>query len=82
MTNTRGVRGKDKSLISELTRKKASTLVKNKVIRDGMLPKVNSCLEALKAGVAKTHIIDGTIKHSLLLEIFTEQGVGTQIVEK
>jgi acetylglutamate kinase len=82
MTNTQGVRGKDNSLLTELTRKKVATLVKNKVIRDGMLPKVNSCLEALKAGVAKTHIIDGTIKHSLILEIFTEQGIGTQIIEK
>jgi acetylglutamate kinase len=82
MTNTQGVRGKDQSLISELTRRKVSSLIKTKVIRDGMLPKVNSCLEALKAGVAKTHIIDGTIKHSLLLEIFTEKGIGTQIVEK
>lgn len=82
MTNTQGVRGKDKSLISELTRRKAANLIKSKIIRDGMLPKVNCCLEALKAGVAKTHIIDGTIKHSLLLEIFTEQGVGTQIIEK
>lgn len=81
MTNTQGVRGKDQSLISELTRRKVSSLIKTKVIRDGMLPKVNSCLEALKAGVAKTHIIDGTIKHSLLLEIFTERGIGTQIVE-
>ncbi|VAX28053.1 Acetylglutamate kinase [hydrothermal vent metagenome] len=82
MTNTQGVRGKDNSLLTELTRKKVATLVKSKIIRDGMLPKVNSCLEALKAGVAKTHIIDGTIKHSLILEIFTEQGVGTQIIEK
>ena len=82
MTNTQGVRGKDKSLISELTRRKVATLVKSKVIRDGMLPKVNSCLEALKAGVAKTHIIDGTIKHSLILEVFTEKGIGTQIIEK
>jgi len=82
MTNTQGVRGKDQTLISELTRRKVANLVKSKVICDGMLPKVNSCLEALKAGVAKTHIIDGTTKHSLLLEIFTEQGVGTQIVEK
>lgn len=82
MTNTQGVRGKDKSLLSELTRRKVATLVKSKVIRDGMLPKVNSCLEALKAGVAKTHIIDGTIKHSLLLEVFTEKGIGTQIIEK
>ena len=82
MTNPQGVRGKDKSLLSELTRRKVATLIKSKVIRDGMLPKVNSCLEALKAGVAKTHIIDGTIKHSLLLEVFTEKGIGTQIIEK
>jgi len=82
MTNTRGVQGKDKSLISELTRRKVANLIKSKVIRNGMLPKVNCCLEALKAGTTKTHIIDGTIKHSLLLEIFTEQGVGTQIIEK
>lgn len=82
MTNTQGVQGKDQSLISELTRRKAANLIKSNIIRDGMLPKVNCCLEALKAGVAKTHIINGTIKHSLLLEIFTEQGVGTQIIEK
>ncbi len=82
MTNTQGVQGKDQSLISELTRRKAANLIKSNIICDGMLPKVNCCLEALKAGVAKTHIINGTIKHSLLLEIFTEQGVGTQIIEK
>ena len=82
MTDTEGVKGKDNSLISELTRKKALSLIKSKVVRDGMLPKVNCCLEALKAGVAKTHIIDGRIKHALLLEIFTEQGVGTQIIDK
>lgn len=82
MTDTEGVQGKDKKLISELTRKKAMSLIKSKVIRDGMLPKVNCCLDALKAGVNKTHIIDGRLKHALLLELFTEQGVGTQIVEK
>jgi acetylglutamate kinase len=82
MTDTEGVKGKDQSLISGLTRKKALSLIKSRVIRDGMLPKVNCCLEALKKGVAKTHIIDGRIKHSLLLELFTEKGVGTQIIEK
>ena len=82
MTDTEGVKDKDNSLISELTRKKALSLIKSKIVRDGMLPKVNCCLEALKAGVAKTHIIDGRIKHALLLEIFTEQGVGTQIIDK
>lgn len=82
MTDTEGVKDKDQTLISELTRKKALSLIKASVIRDGMLPKVNCCLEALKGGVAKTHIIDGRIKHSLLLELFTEKGVGTQIIEK
>jgi acetylglutamate kinase len=82
MTDTEGVKDKDQALISEITRKKALSLIKSGVIRDGMLPKVNCCLEALKAGVTKTHIINGRIKHSLLLEIFTEKGVGTQIVEK
>ena len=47
-----------------------------------MLPKVNCCLGALKSGVHKTHIIDGRVRHALLLEIFTEEGIGTQIVEK
>lgn len=80
MTDVEGVKGKDQSLLSELTRKKALSLIKSRIIRDGMLPKVNCCLEALKVGVAKTHIIDGRIKHALLLEIFTEEGVGTQII--
>ncbi len=82
MTDTEGVKDKDQTLISELTRKKALNLIKTNVIRDGMLPKVNCCLEALQGGVTKTHIIDGRIKHSLLLELFTEKGVGTQIIEK
>ena len=47
-----------------------------------MLTKVKCCLDALKAGVHKTHIVDGRVQHALLLEIFTEDGIGTQIVEK
>ncbi|UCD12517.1 MAG: acetylglutamate kinase [Nitrospinaceae bacterium] len=82
MTDTEGVKGKNGALISELTRTRANRLIRENVIRDGMLPKVNCCLHALKAGVRKTHIIDGRLKHALLLEIFTEKGVGTQIVEK
>jgi len=82
MTDTEGVLGKKGSLLTQLTRTQAKKLIRDKVIKDGMLPKVNCCLEALKAGVAKTHIIDGRIKHALLLEVFTEAGVGTQIVEK
>jgi len=81
MTDTEGVQGKNGTLIPELTRKEANKLVKSGVIRDGMLPKVTCCLDSLKAGVPKTHIIDGRIKHALLLELFTEEGIGTQIVE-
>ena len=82
MTDTEGVKNKAGKLQSGLTRKQASDLIRSKVIRDGMLPKVNCCLDALKSGVHKTHIIDGRIRHALLLEIFTEEGIGTQIVEK
>ena len=82
MTDIEGVKNKAGKLQSGLTRKQASDLIRSKVIRDGMLPKVNCCLDALKSGVHKTHIIDGRIRHALLLEIFTEEGIGTQIVEK
>ncbi len=81
MTNTEGVQDKKRKLIPELNRKKVQTLIRNGTIIDGMLPKVQCCLDALKEGVRKTHIIDGRIKHSLLLEIFTKEGVGTQIIQ-
>jgi acetylglutamate kinase len=82
MTDTEGVKNKAGKLQTGLTRKNTSDMIKSKVIRDGMLPKVNCCLDALKSGVHKTHIIDGRIRHALLLEIFTAHGIGTQIVEK
>ena len=82
MTDIEGVKGKNGKLITGLTRREAQKLIKAKVIKDGMLPKVNCCLDALKEGVAKTHIVDGRVKHAVLLEIFTEAGIGTQIVEK
>ena len=81
MTDTEGVQRKIRPFISELTRKEAKKLIKAGVIRDGMLPKVTCCLDALKSGVRKTHIIDGRIRHALLLELFTEEGIGTQIVD-
>jgi acetylglutamate kinase len=82
MTDTEGVKNKAGKLQSGLTRKNTSDMIKSKVIRDGMLPKVNCCLDALKSGVHKTHIVDGRVRHALLLEIFTAEGIGTQIVEK
>lgn len=81
MTDTAGVQRKNGNLITELTRKEANKLIKSGVIRDGMLPKVTCCLDSLKSGVPKTHIIDGRVAHSLLLELFTDEGIGTQIIE-
>ncbi len=67
------------SLISELSAAKCRTMVDEKMIAAGMLPKLTGCLKALDEGVNRAHILDGTIKHALLLEVFTEQGVGTMI---
>ncbi len=81
LTDEEGVKGKDGSLLSTLNKKEIDYLIKKGVIRGGMLPKVKCCLDALESGVKKTHIIDGRVKHAILLEIFTDEGVGTQIVE-
>ncbi|TFH17296.1 MAG: acetylglutamate kinase [Lentisphaerales bacterium] len=69
------------SLISTLREAAVEDLVKRKVIDGGMLPKIESGLKALDAGVMKIHIIDGRAPHSLLLEIFTDKGIGTEIVK-
>ncbi len=71
----------ESSLISTLKAGEVPGLIKRKIIREGMIPKVNACTTALKKGVKKTHIIDGSIPRSLLLEIFTNQGIGTQIIK-
>ncbi|MGE5626955.1 MAG: acetylglutamate kinase [Solirubrobacterales bacterium] len=68
------------SLISELNLEEIDTLIKNKVISGGMIPKINCCIEAVKGGVSRTHIIDGRVNHSLLLEIFSNEGIGTMIL--
>ncbi|HDP68572.1 MAG TPA: acetylglutamate kinase [Candidatus Marinimicrobia bacterium] len=70
----------EKSVISTLTRTEAEQLIAEGVIQGGMIPKVTSCLNALKFGVNKGHIVDGRIDHSLLLEIFTREGIGTEIL--
>lgn len=83
LSDVNGVR-RDKndpdSLISSLTAKAARELMDRGVIESGMIPKVEACLEMLDRGVKKVHIIDGRLRHSLLLEIYTSQGVGTEIV--
>ena len=82
MTDVEGIMdfrsGKGK-LISTISREKAVRLMEEGVITGGMIPKVQCCLEALDKGVERVHIINGTVAHSLLLEIFTESGIGTMI---
>jgi len=68
------------SLISTLKQREVQWLIDQGVISGGMLPKITSCMEALSAGVRKIHLIDGRMPHSLLLEMFTDKGVGTEIV--
>jgi len=83
MTDTPGIlrnRKDPESLIASLTTEGCRQLIRDGIIDSGMIPKVEACLDALKAGVGKTHIIDGRLRHSLLLEIFTDTGVGTEIV--
>ena len=83
MTDTAGILQQPdnpQSLLTHLDRSAIENLVQSKVIDAGMLPKVEACLDALRAGVKKTHIIDGRLRHSLLLEIYTDVGVGTEIV--
>jgi acetylglutamate kinase len=67
------------SLITSLNQKDCQELIKQGIIDSGMIPKVEACLDSLQKGVGKTHMIDGRQKHSLLLEIFTKQGTGTEI---
>jgi acetylglutamate kinase len=79
LTDQAGILDKDKNLIPSLNKKKVEDLVHKGTIGGGMLPKTKSCFEALEAGCAKVHIIDGRVPHALLLEIFTQSGIGTEI---
>ena len=69
------------SLIHSINHKQAESLIKEGIIKGGMLPKVESALDALHSGVQKVHFIDGRNSHSLLLEIFTDSGIGTEVVK-
>ena len=69
------------SRIQSLTAKEARALIADGTVVDGMIPKVEACLETLENGVHKVHIIDGNLRHSLLLEIYTTTGIGTEIVQ-
>lgn len=79
LTDVPGVLDERGDLISEMTPAQARRLVSGKVVSGGMIPKVETCLAAIKAGCGAAHVLDGRIPHTLLLEIFTEQGIGTKI---
>jgi len=79
LTDVEGVKI-DGKLISTLRKDEVDNLIISNKISGGMIPKVNCCLGALKEGVGKTHIIDGRVEHAVLLEIFTDAGIGTEIV--
>ncbi|MGQ9921906.1 MAG: acetylglutamate kinase [Desulfobacca sp.] len=80
LTDVPGVLDSEGRVLSTLTRSDVLDGLDREIITGGMIPKVNCCLEALQAGVGKAHIIDGRTPHSVLLEIFTDKGVGTEIV--
>lgn len=82
LTDTPGIlldRGRPDSLLPSLNAARCRELIERRVIDAGMIPKVEACLDSLRAGVRKTHMIDGRLRHSLLLEIYTDRGVGTEI---
>ncbi|MCX7990139.1 MAG: acetylglutamate kinase [Aquificaceae bacterium] len=81
LTDTEGVKDGEGRLISSLSKERALGLISGGVIKGGMVPKVRSALKALQGGVGKVHIIDGRVPHSILLEVFTEEGIGTEIVK-
>lgn len=85
LTDTPGIlrdRRDPATLIRNLDARGCRELIAQRIIDEGMIPKVEACLESLRDGVKKTHIIDGRLRHSLLLEIYTDRGVGTEVVEE
>ena len=81
LTDTDGVKDADGNIIFEINAPKIRELIDSGVINGGMIPKVLGCIDAINAGVERVHIIDGRIPHSILLEIFTDTGIGTMITK-
>jgi len=79
LTDVEGVRGADGSLVRSLTAAEAESMISSGIIEGGMIPKVKCGLDALSGGVKKVHMVDGRVKHAVLLEIFTDEGIGTEI---
>ncbi len=80
LTNVPGILDEKKKLISSVTESTAKKLIKKEIVSQGMIPKVMCALEALHEGVDKVHIIDGTVERAVILEIFTDSGIGTEIM--
>ena len=80
LTDVDGVMDKSGSLISSVDAKTIKKMNQEKTISGGMIPKIECALEALKSGVQKVHIINGKKRHALLLELFTNKGIGTEVI--
>jgi acetylglutamate kinase len=80
LTDVEGVLDETGQLINTMNDKEVIDMIQAGTIKGGMFPKVKCCMKALKGGVKKTHIIDGRLKHAILLEIFTDRGIGTEII--
>lgn len=84
LTNVKGIMRNSEdphSFLSTLTIEEAKGLIESNIIQQGMIPKVKACIDALEKGVKKTHIVDARTPHGLLLEIFTDQGIGTEVIK-
>jgi acetylglutamate kinase len=82
LTDVEGVKSKDGALIDTLQADAAQDMIRDGTIAGGMIPKVECCLEALRGGVKQAHIIDGRVRHAVLLEILTSRGVGTELLPR
>jgi acetylglutamate kinase len=80
LTDVEGVKGRDGKLVEELSTTDAHDLIADGTIASGMIPKIECCIAALAGGVRQSHVIDGRVRHALLLEVLTSRGVGTEVV--
>jgi len=79
LTDTDGILDKSGKTISSIHKSQYKELIEDGTITKGMIPKINSAIDAILRGVRKVHIINGKIKHSILIEVFTKEGIGTEI---
>jgi acetylglutamate kinase len=80
LTDVEGVKGRGGALVPTLSAEEAHEMITAGVIDGGMIPKIECCIEALRGGVQQAHVIDGRVKHAVLLEVLTNEGVGTEVV--